>query len=121
MDIANPPTLLFSIEYLYDYIQHQRAMEQQMSEESIDIQYGICCLMILFIEHTLNPSTLQGRLSALLPSVYKWYHWFNTTQNIHYESTFSSNPQPLLRYRWKSRTETHCLSSGISLCVLTIN
>ncbi|KAK8805443.1 hypothetical protein WA158_002099 [Blastocystis sp. Blastoise] len=102
MDIANPPTLLLPLQYIYNYIQ-KKQLKDPMNEQ-IDIEF----------EDTEDIVSLSSRVSSLLPSITSWFDWFNSTQQEEWKEGEEAYKQQFqYRYRWKSRTEKHCLSSGI--------
>lgn len=103
---ANPPTLFLVIEDFMEQLRKSngspKAKKETLSKEDD-----------LHDAHLKNPELGEAYLRKIYPLLQRQYQWFRRTQRGDvktYDRTAYSSREA---YRWRGRTETHCLTSGL--------
>lgn len=103
---ANPPTLFLIIE---DFMERLRSANGSASAEKEKLSQGHA----LYNAHLDNLELGGDFLQKIYPLLRRQYDWFRKTQRgqikAYDRESFSSKEA----YRWRGRTETHCLTSGL--------
>lgn len=103
---ANPPTLFLIIE---DFMERLRSANGSASAEKEKLSQG----HTLYNAHLDNLELGGDFLQKIYPLLRRQYDWFRKTQRgqikAYDRESFSSKEA----YRWRGRTETHCLTSGL--------
>lgn len=103
---ANPPTLFLAVD---DFL--SRLMESNGSRaagrQSLSTESG------LYRAHVDNPELGEDYLRRLYPLLRRQYDWFRKTQRGDIKSYDREAFSPKEAYRWRGRTETHALPSGL--------
>ena len=63
--------------------------------------------------HLKNPALAQSFLQSIYPALKKHYYWFRRTQKGLLRPYGRSPRSKTEAYRWRGRTETHVLTSGL--------
>lgn len=101
---ANPPTLFLVIE---SFMERLRAANASSTIESERLAQD------LHTAHLDNPELGEAYLKNIYPLLRRQYDWFRKTQRGEikaYDRQASSSREA---YRWRGRTETHILTSGL--------
>ena len=93
---ANPPTLFLTLTTLIERL--TSASSSSPSAESMA---------------NLDPELAKEYLRELYPLLQRHYDWFRRTQRGDLTSFERPNTAPREAYRWRGRTERHCLTSGL--------
>jgi mannosyl-oligosaccharide glucosidase len=100
---ANPPTLFLVIEAFMERLRASNASDP--SDRLHDAS--------LYTAHLQNPVVGEEYLRQMYPLLRRQYDWFRKTQRgeirLYDREAYSSKEA----YRWRGRTETHILTSGI--------
>ncbi|KAL6831078.1 glycoside hydrolase family 63 protein [Trichoderma sp. SZMC 28015] len=103
---ANPPTLFLIIE---DFMERLRGANGSAPAEKETLSQG----QTLYNAHLDNLELGGDFLRKIYPLLRRQYDWFRKTQKGNIKAydreAFSSKEA----YRWKGRSETHCLTSGL--------
>lgn len=103
---ANPPTLFLIIE---DFMERLRSANGSAPAEKEKLSQG----HTLYNAHLDNLELGGDFLQKIYPLLRRQYDWFRKTQRgqvkAYDREAFSSKEA----YRWRGRTETHCLTSGL--------
>ncbi|KAL7974608.1 glycoside hydrolase family 63 protein [Trichoderma sp. SZMC 28014] len=103
---ANPPTLFLIIE---DFMERLRSANGSAPTEKEKLSQG----HTLYNAHLDNLELGADFLQKIYPLLRRQYDWFRRTQKgqikAYDREAFSSKEA----YRWRGRTETHCLTSGL--------
>lgn len=103
---ANPPTLFLIIE---DFMERLRSANGSAPAEKEKLSQG----QSLYNAHLDNLELGGDFLQKIYPLLRRQYDWFRKTQKgqvkAYDREAFSSKEA----YRWRGRTETHCLTSGL--------
>lgn len=103
---ANPPTLFLIIE---DFMERLRSANVSATAEKEKLSQG----QTLYNAHLDNLELGGDFLQKIYPLLRRQYDWFRKTQRgqikAYDREAFSSKEA----YRWRGRTETHCLTSGL--------
>lgn len=103
---ANPPTLFLVIEDFMEQLRKfngsAKATKEALTKENT-----------LHDAHLKNTELGEAYLRNIYPLLQRQYQWFRRTQRgdvkTYDREAFSSREA----YRWRGRTETHCLTSGL--------
>lgn len=103
---ANPPTLFLVIEDFMEQLRKSngsaKAKRETLGKENT-----------LHDAHLKNPELGESYLRNIYPLLQRQYQWFRRTQRgdikTYDREAFSTREA----YRWRGRTETHCLTSGL--------
>lgn len=103
---ANPPTLFLVIE---SFMERLRALNGTAPAEKETLSQD----QKLYSSHLENWELGQNYLEKIYPLLMRQYQWFRRTQKgdikTYDREAFSTREA----YRWKGRSETHCLTSGL--------
>ncbi|UNI18650.1 Mannosyl-oligosaccharide glucosidase [Purpureocillium takamizusanense] len=103
---ANPPTLFLVIEGFMERLRKangtQRAEKETLSQDET-----------LYRAHLDNVELGEEYLRKLYPLLRRQYDWFRKTQKGDIKSYDREAFSTKEAYRWRGRTETHCLTSGL--------
>lgn len=103
---ANPPTLFLIIESFMERLQKANGSAAAQKETLSQDQQ-------LYTAHLDNTELGEAFLRKVYPLLMRQYQWFRRTQKgdikTYDREAFSTREA----YRWKGRTETHCLTSGL--------
>jgi mannosyl-oligosaccharide glucosidase len=103
---ANPPTLFLIIEGFMERLKKSNGSQQMQKEHlSQDIP--------LRTAHADHPEVGAEFLRRIYPLLRRQYEWFRRTQRGDIKSYDREAFSKKEAYRWKGRTETHCLTSGL--------
>jgi mannosyl-oligosaccharide glucosidase len=109
-EYANPPTLLFPLEGLLDIASSSEG--DSLGQIPLGDTPDTATLEDL-ASGTMSPDVARAYLSQLYPLLVRHFTWFRKTQYGEIKSwdreAFSSKEG----YRWRGRTTTHCLTSGL--------
>ncbi len=120
--IANPPTLMIVFTSLLEKAKEQELKlkeQQQINEDFINLNDDILNQFKHFKyedlgeAHMKYPSLLVNYAHEIYPKLQKHYEWFRQSQAgeiTEWDREAYSNKEG---YRWRGRTETHCLASGL--------
>jgi mannosyl-oligosaccharide glucosidase len=103
---ANPPTLFLIIEGFMERLKHTNG-SQPAGKESL------APVVALQTAHLDNPELGAEYLRRLYPLLRRQYDWFRKTQHGDVKSYERDAFSTKEAYRWRGRTETHCLTSGL--------
>ncbi|KAI9778325.1 MAG: Processing alpha glucosidase I [Geoglossum umbratile] len=107
---ANPPTLFFVIDAFIDKLELSNGTQREKSPESLE---GEQRTFDLYTSHSDYPEVALQYLRNLYPLLKRHYFWFRKTQwgdiKSYDRDAFSSKEA----YRWRGRTPTHLLTSGL--------
>lgn len=101
---ANPPTLFLVIE---SFMERLRVANASTTIESERLAQD------LHTAHLDNPELGEAYLREIYPLLRRQYDWFRKTQRGDIKSYDRQAYSSREGYRWKGRTETHILTSGI--------
>lgn len=102
--IVNPPTLMLAFTFLVDSIKTQDLETPLSVDASID-KSNLGQIVVS------NPQLLLDYVKQVYPKLKAHYKMFRRTQRGHVaEFERGENTEA---YRWRGRTETHCLASGL--------
>lgn len=119
-NIANPPTMMMLFSEILDLANNQEsagiaAGEQQMalekgaeggeSSENSQVSLGDV--------HLKDPELLGSYAREIYPKLQKHYEWFRRTQRAEVDEIGEKCKHKAELYRWKGRSEDHCLPSGL--------
>lgn len=100
---ANPPTLFFILD---EFVRRLTTSASGIDSSSLE-------------DDTIQTALLDNREAAnkylrdIYPLLQRQYHWFRRTQAGEL-STYDRSPTSMKEaYRWRGRTERHCLTSGL--------
>jgi mannosyl-oligosaccharide glucosidase len=107
---ANPPTLFFVIDDFIDKLELSNGTRKETkSQDHADKQQAFD----LYTAHSDHPEVALQYLRDLYPLLKRHYFWFRKTQwgdiKSYDRNAFSSKEA----YRWRGRTPTHLLTSGL--------
>jgi mannosyl-oligosaccharide glucosidase len=107
-EFANPPTLLMPLERFIERVQlmkggNTRQMTFGLEDE---VAEGIT-------SRYLSPELARGYLVRLYPLLVRHHDWFRRTQSGEIKSWDREAYSSKEGYRWRGRTATHCLTSGL--------
>lgn len=109
-EIVNPPTLMLAFTYLLESAKlagnYGNVNEPLFYSDEAIITHKDLGLVILN-----NPELLTNYTKEIYPRLKTHYEWFRRTQKGYVEE-FGRGAN-LEAYRWRGRTITHCLASGI--------
>ncbi|PNY28129.1 Uncharacterized protein TCAP_01938 [Tolypocladium capitatum] len=104
---ANPPTLFLVIEDFMERLRKsngsQPAEKEKLSQEGDG----------LYTSHLDNLELGEVYLRKLYPLLRRQYEWFRKTQRGDMKSYDREAYSTKEAYRWRGRSETHCLTSGL--------
>lgn len=101
---ANPPTLFLIIEGFMERLRKSNASHNAESEKLAHD---------LHTAHLDNPELGSEWLQSVYPLLRRQYYWFRKTQRGEIKSYDREAYSTKEAYRWKGRTETHILTSGL--------
>lgn len=101
---ANPPTLFLVIESFMERLQKANASSTIASEN---------LAQDLHTAHLDNPELGEAYLRKLYPRLRRQYDWFRKTQRGEIKAYDRDAYSSKEAYRWRGRTETHILTSGL--------
>lgn len=104
---ANPPTLFLVIEGFMERL--RKSNGSQPAEKEKLSQGGDA----LYTAHIDNLELGEGYMRKLYPLLRRQYDWFRKTQRGDIKSYDREAYSTKEAYRWRGRTETHCLTSGL--------
>ncbi|KND93480.1 putative mannosyl-oligosaccharide glucosidase [Tolypocladium ophioglossoides CBS 100239] len=104
---ANPPTLFLVIEGFMERL--RKSNGSQPAEKEKLSQAGDA----LYTTHLDNLELGEGYLRKLYPLLRRQYDWFRKTQRGDIKSYDREAYSTKEAYRWRGRSETHCLTSGL--------
>lgn len=103
---ANPPTLFLVIE---SFMERLRALNGSAPAEKETLSQD----QKLYTAHLENAELGEAYLRKVYPLLMRQYQWFRRTQKgdikTYDREAFSTREA----YRWRGRSETHCLTSGL--------
>lgn len=104
---ANPPTLFFVLDAFVERLQKangsQPAGKEHLSQQTIELSTAAID----------NPEIGLEYLRHLYPLLRLQFNWFKKTQSGDLKSYSRKASSPTEAYRWRGRTSTHCLTSGL--------
>ncbi|KAK5993671.1 putative mannosyl-oligosaccharide glucosidase [Cladobotryum mycophilum] len=103
---ANPPTLFLTIENFMERLRKTNG-SAPVGKEKLS-QGGP-----LYNAHLDNPELGNNFLQKIYPLLRRQYDWFRSTQRGDVKSYDRDAFSTKEAYRWRGRTETHCLTSGL--------
>ena len=103
---ANPPTLFLIIEGFMERWSKAKGAAKS-NKENLDLGAD------LYNAHINNPELGEDFLRRIYPLLKRQYEWFRSTQRGEIKAYDREATSSKEAYRWKGRTETHCLTSGI--------
>ncbi|KAL7922393.1 glycoside hydrolase family 63 protein [Trichoderma austrokoningii] len=103
---ANPPTLFLIIE---DFMERLRSANVSAPAEKEKLSQG----PTLYNAHLDNLELGGDFLQKIYPLLRRQYDWFRKTQRGQIKAYDREAFNPKEAYRWRGRTETHCLTSGL--------
>lgn len=104
-EIVNPPTLMLAFCYILDIAEKSRDENPNIDEPQIVQEYG------KFGDNKEHLPYLLNYSREIYPKLKSHYFMFRKTQ-IGYNEDFGRESYNEL-YRWRGRTLTHCLASGL--------
>jgi len=111
---ANPPTLTMAVTA---YIERLRALP-----DDIDVQFGTDAngqqvlkapIPELANKRLVDRDAAKEYLRSIYPALRRHYHWFRRTQRGQIRQWERKARSHTESYRWRGRTETHVLTSGL--------
>lgn len=105
---ANPPTLMLLFTNLIKTA--NSAAERDDSQAFFDVDFP---RLELGFAHFKNPDLLRNYAKQIYPQLQSHYDWFRRTQKggiLEWDRKAHSTQEG---YRWRGRTPTHCLTSGM--------
>lgn len=116
---ANPPTLTMAVTALISRL----AGISNLSNQELGLDTGPGNQIPLtqadlkfqdpFSKHIEDPEITRTFLTSLYPNLKKHYEWFRRTQRGQIKQYSRSARSRTEGYRWRGRTETHVLTSGM--------
>ena len=103
---ANPPTLFFVLDVFLNKLQKSNG-SQPAGKEHLSQDIG---LSTAFVD---NPQVGVEYLRHLYPLLRRQFDWFRRTQSGDIKSYDRKAYSSKEAYRWRGRTVTHCLTSGL--------
>lgn len=100
---ANPPTLFLIIESFMDRLQKSNALGTEKLSSGGDLHTA----------HLDNPELGEDFIRKIYPLLHRQYDWFRKTQRGEIKAYDREAFSTKEAYRWRGRTETHILTSGI--------
>ncbi|OWB76626.1 hypothetical protein B5S32_g780 [[Candida] boidinii] len=114
-NIANPPTLMLVFTELLDIAKKRHLLNSQSMQIDDQIVIGDDGFTSseLGDAHLLHPELLIDYAKEVYPMLKKHYEWFRTTQRGEMDEFDRNAYSAKEAYRWKGRSVTHCLPSGL--------
>lgn len=106
---ANPPTLMLLFSRIVTRAHAAQQQQQQNADQKILADGGIR----LGKAHLENPELLLSYAKEIYPKLKLHYDWFRTTQRGEIADWGRDAFSMREGYRWRGRTPTHCLTSGL--------
>lgn len=112
-EIVNPPTLMLAFTELLESVQKSNAYgnidePQQVSEYTNEKSFDMSDLGLVIVK---NPEVMTTYAKRIYPKLKTHFEWFRRTQQGYLEEfDRGANKEG---YRWRGRTLTHCLASGL--------
>ena len=108
---ANPPTLTMTVtSFIRRLRQHSPLLHSQLGLDMPLFTEPSTALPSL---HLNNPGLAHSYLSTIYPHLRRHYLWFRSTQRGLLKPYGRSPTSRTEAYRWRGRTETHVLTSGL--------
>lgn len=105
---ANPPTLLLLISRAIEKFEsHQRGETARQVRDQYATEYSLGDSLIS------SPEKFAAFLEKLYPKLQLHFDWFRTTQKGEVKEWDREAFSKREGYRWRGRTKTHCLTSGL--------
>lgn len=110
-NIANPPTMMLVFTKLLQDLKQSNLFD--LENQRGDVEYDSFETLDLSDAYLQHPDLLIEYAKEVYPKLQSHYEWFRRTQKGDLKE-FDRNPTyPDEAYRWKGRSITHCLPSGL--------
>lgn len=123
---ANPPTLMLLLTDILEKFKaaqndlSEEAFYNQQMEEEFEFEAGVGVAKSIFdnpsllgTTHWKSPELLTSYLKEIYPELKLHYEWFRRTQKGSIRDWDREAFSPREGYRWRGRTPSHCLTSGL--------
>lgn len=110
---ANPPTLMLLFTNLIKVVANSAGGLGKKGEAQYLFNSELGSGLELGFAHFKNPELLHSYAKHIYPQLQSHYEWFRRTQKggiLEWDREAYSNKEG---YRWRGRTPTHCLTSGM--------
>jgi mannosyl-oligosaccharide glucosidase len=104
---ANPPTLFFVVDEFVSRLRKSNGSMPSAGGEHLSQGLSVATA------HVDNPTVGLEYLRGLYPALRRQYDWFRRTQAGDVKSYDREAFSAREAYRWRGRTERHCLTSGL--------
>ncbi|KAG5913241.1 hypothetical protein E4U42_001344 [Claviceps africana] len=110
---ANPPTLFLIIEDFMERLRRSNVTQPVGGKQDEDLTPGDRNPLALGTAHLDNHELGEDFLRTMYPLLRRQYDWFRTTQRGDIKSYDREAYSSREAYRWRGRSETHVLTSGL--------
>ncbi|KAL5511441.1 CWH41 [Sanghuangporus vaninii] len=114
---ANPPTLTMAVTAFIDRL---KAFDSGPSDADLGLDHGVDSQVVMEDGapqsrdvYLRNPELAQEVLRSIYPKLKRHYDWFRRTQRGQIKQYGRKARSRTEAYRWRGRTETHVLTSGM--------